>query len=279
MLDPPCSDHSQQERPLGMLDPSECKAAYSCFMDGSCYRHEIPELSRAGWAVVFYNSKGALVRGLYGSVPGHLRQTAQAGEYSACAGACVNMYYDTIGYSDCKGVIKAHELPLQRRLSGRRFHSATCRVAATAEGFGFSKDLVKVKAHQVWEDMVTEHDKFLFLGNEAADKFAKAGANLHCLDTKVIKEADWLLKEARMVAALIVKFFDLWPASNVAQQKGKRKQRLLKRPSAEPALKVHGNASAGPSQGPLSVQHQNRNAFCDWFFVNKRWYCRDCFFL
>ena len=179
---------------MGMLDPSECKAAYSCFMDGSCYRHEIPELSRAGWAVVFYNSKGVLIRGLYGSVPGHLRQTAQAGEYSAYAGACANMDGDTTGYSDCKGVIKAHELPLHLRLSGKRFHSATCRVAAVAEGFSYLKDLVKVKAHQKWEDMASEYDKFLFIGNEAADKFAKAGANLHGLDPKVISNADWLLK-------------------------------------------------------------------------------------
>ena len=80
-----------------------------------------------------------------------------------------------------------------------------------------------------------------------------------------------------MVAALIAGIFDLWPASNVALEKGKRRTRLLKKPSAEPALKVHGNASVGPSQGPLSVQHQNRNSCCDWFFVNQRWYCRDCF--
>ena len=159
---------------------------------------------------------------------------------------------DTTGYSDCKGVIKAHELPLHLRLSGKRFHSATCRVAVVADGFSYLNDLVKVKAHQVWEDMVSEQDKFLFIGNEAADKFAKAGANLHGLDPKVISEADWLLKEAKMVAALIVGIFDLWPASNVALEKGKRRTRLLKKPAAaEPALKVHGNASAGPSQGPL----------------------------
>ena len=40
---------------------------------------------------------------------------------------------------------------------------------------------------------------------------------------------------------------------------------------------VHGSKRDGLSQGPTSMQHQNRNGFCDWFFVNKRWYCRDCF--
>ena len=54
-------------------------------------------------------------------MPGHLRQTAQAGEYSAYAGSCVNLEGDTIGYNDCKGVIKAHKLPLHLRLSGSAF--------------------------------------------------------------------------------------------------------------------------------------------------------------
>eukprot|EP00959_Pyramimonas_sp_CCMP1952_P093186 1950596-Pyramimonas_sp.AAC.1 len=54
-------------------------------MDGSCHRHVVKELSRAGWAVTMVGKDGELLGVLKGPVWAPWPQTPQAAEYAAFA--------------------------------------------------------------------------------------------------------------------------------------------------------------------------------------------------
>ena len=89
-------------------DPSKDDFSVSgnIFMDGSCFRSVVKELSRAGWSYVSVSDSGQELGHVYAPLASPLPQTAQAGEFGACTAACQNAVAPARGYSDCQNVVE-----------------------------------------------------------------------------------------------------------------------------------------------------------------------------
>eukprot|EP00959_Pyramimonas_sp_CCMP1952_P261359 5464352-Pyramimonas_sp.AAC.1 len=71
------------------------------FIDGSCQRHPIKELSRAVYAITMNAEDGTCLGEARGPVWAHLPQTPQAAEYAARCVAAQFLVMPTTIYSDC----------------------------------------------------------------------------------------------------------------------------------------------------------------------------------
>eukprot|EP00959_Pyramimonas_sp_CCMP1952_P268512 5614402-Pyramimonas_sp.AAC.1 len=152
------------------------------FIDGSCQRHPIKELSRAAYAVCMHAEDGTCLGEARGPVWAHLPQTPRASEYVARCVAGQFIALPSIIYSDCASVVAHSKLPLPERYSRRRSYSGMIRQANNFEG-RFVEDIVKVKAHlDVNEEGITDRAIFLRMGNADADASAKHALQLHPSD-------------------------------------------------------------------------------------------------
>ena len=137
--------------PQGPEEPREGDVWGHLFLDGSCNRHIINELSRAAWAITMHDDAGVLLYEVRGPVWAQYPQTPQAGEFLARGMAGTLAKYDSVLYSDCLNVVKHSNLPLPDRLSGKRVYSGIIMEANAREGSKIG-DVIKVKAHQDLEE-------------------------------------------------------------------------------------------------------------------------------
>ena len=182
------------------------------FLDGSCFPSVVPECSRAAWAVVQTDEEGQVRRSISGVVPGHLPQTAQAGEYCALEAAAQAASAENTLYGDCQGVVADAQRGWCPRGWAKRMYGGCMRAAFTStQAHSALCTMAKVKAHQQL-DTLQGRDLELARGNAAADELAKAASSRHpqpCSAHKASTAAQ--LADAEQVALLIGRASARWP--------------------------------------------------------------------
>ena len=181
------------------------------FLDGSCQRHVIRELSRASWCISMSWDDGKCLGEVRGPVWAHFPQTPQAGEYFARCVVSQFIEYPSVMCSDCANVVHHSLLPLPERYSGKRSYSGMSMQANTFESSKVEA-IIKVKAHlDVEEQGISARERFLRRGNNDADAGAKHGLQLHPSDPARMLEVDALVTVARAYCILAANLLPLWP--------------------------------------------------------------------
>ena len=199
------------ESPEGPKVPRNGHMWGHLFLDGSCQRHVVRELSRAAWCVSMNSDGGKCLGEVRGPVWAHFPQTPQAAEYSARCVVAQYVSFPSTLYSDCANVVHHSQLPLPERYSGKRSYSGMIMHANHVEG-NLITSIVKVKAHRdVEEAGISAHEKILRIGNRDADAGAKHGLLLHPSDNDANAEVDALVKVARAYCVLAANLLPLWP--------------------------------------------------------------------
>ena len=184
------------------------------FWDGSAYKHVVKELSRSGWGFVSVDPQGEVIASVSGAVGRPFPQTSQAGEYSGYSAAAQCLDGPTVGYADCDGVVRTHSAPKAVRFSHRKKYAGSAVFAASTH----LGEVRKVKAHTVDSPDLSPEDRFLMLGNDAADRAAKHGASLHPQATpEETAQVDRLVSTARAVCRVAAAVLPSWPKLDLSE--------------------------------------------------------------
>ena len=142
-------------------------------MDGSCHRHTIRELSRAGWAVVMVSGEGELLGVLKGPLWDPWHQTLQGSEFGALAWTGLYAEGPSACFSDCPNVVLHQSFCSADVLSAKRQYSGL--VLQARHHFGtFCRSFDKVSAHMnADEPGISSAERFRRRGNNYADIAAK----------------------------------------------------------------------------------------------------------
>jgi hypothetical protein len=149
------------------------------YLDGSCTRHIVPELSCAGWVFVQLGEDGEVVAKAFGPVWRSLPQTPQAAEFCAYAAAPQLLLGPSTSYGDCSNVISAANMDVQRALSWRRPHAGIIKATLKEPGLRRVKGVLKVKTHVNEREVEDPNLKRHARGNTFADEAAALGADVH----------------------------------------------------------------------------------------------------
>ena len=186
------------------------------FVDGSCDQHPIKELKRASWSCVQVDAEGNKVASAHGTVPRHLPQTSQAGEFAALVAATRAAGGTCCVYGDCSNVVKSWTQPKSSWLQKGDVYGGVMQEARRANSEGFINDMQWVKAHQSISTLVKVASADAIrkaMGNDFADGKAKEGLLLHPQPEHVDKVVcDRMVKHTRQVCFLAAKILPLWPS-------------------------------------------------------------------
>ena len=149
------------------------------YVNGSCTRHPIREMSRASFAVVMCNSRGEEVISVTAPVWANLPQTPQASEYCAAAAAIELIGPQAVVHSDCSNVVRDMKAPFAVGTSARKVYAGVTRGARTSLNFPRLGDFVKVPAHVKITDELQGQARVRAVGNDCADRRAKEA--IHCV--------------------------------------------------------------------------------------------------
>ena len=184
----------------------------SVYVDGSCTRHPIRDLSRAGFSVVMCNSKGGEVISVTAPVWAHLPQTPQASEYCAVAGAVQLAGPNAVIHSDCSNVVRDMTLPYAAGTASRKMYAGITRDARTNERFGALGGVVKVPAHVKVTDDLLGIDRVHAIANDVADRRAKQALDCHdAALPELEKKVGLLVRDAKMVIRVAAATLACWP--------------------------------------------------------------------
>jgi hypothetical protein len=147
------------------------------FADGSCSKTGFRSLDRASWGVVEVDEDGKAIAGWMGVVPSDMLQTSQAGEYMAAAYAAQVAMGETVLHDDCSNVVRDLLRDTHLLNNESRAYAAPAMKVADWDHYG-QMEVIKVKAHVSFQGLEGE-DLFRAVGNDAADKFAKAATKIH----------------------------------------------------------------------------------------------------
>ena len=221
------------------------------FMDGSCYKHAVRELSRAGFAVVMVSDDGKLLGVLKGPVWAPWPQTPQASEFVALMWSALYTEAPADCYSDCSNVVLLQSLGVAEALGAKRQY-AGCVLQARHHFGRFCKAFHKVAAHlNSDEEGISAGERFRRVGNGYADVFAKEGARRHpSLNPTELDEIDRKLDIARATLLGGAELVPLWPK-----------------------VEFRGLERVQPPRAPKDDQLYVE---CDWARMGSSWRCRVC---
>ena len=182
------------------------------YVDGACYPSHIPDMCRAGWAVVQAPNNGLPCKVLYGPVWPPLPQTPQCAEWVAWAVAHQVATESAVVYSDCSGVTRAHGAALRVALRPTALFAGIVRSTMSDPGRTSITSCVKVKAHLFVQEGMPAQLVSHIINNERADRFAKLGARMHPQPSQELAEA-WQqeLDDTQVFAKLLLALWPLWP--------------------------------------------------------------------
>ncbi len=182
--------------------------------DGSCTTHVYPELRRAATSIVQRQPGGNVVKRILCPVATPLPQTPQSAEYMVVAlvqqlaqkGRHVDLAVD------CLNVVRDSNLPFRTAVSAKRVHAGIMRSARLDDNWNRHITVRKVKAHANPEQAANERDRQDAIGNDWADKNAKAALLLHPrpspVDEAMLEAA---IKRARLVVRTIAAVTQVFP--------------------------------------------------------------------
>ena len=227
------------------------------YVDGACYPSPVPDMCRAGWAVVQRPGPGLACKVLYGPVWPPLPQTSQCAEWVAWAVAHQVATAPAVVHSDCSSVTNAHGAPLQVSLRHRSLYAGIVRSTLNDPGRACIPSCVKVKAHLTLQEGMPAQLVDHIVNNERADRFAKLGAMAHPQPPQEVVDS-WQrdLSDLDSFASLLVAVWPLWPKPIKA-----------------------GRLPAGPvgrrGRRPSAVSNPNATRH-QWVYGLGRWQCSAC---
>ena len=182
------------------------------FVDGSCMRHTVRELSRAASSVCMIDKAGDLIAELRAPVWSPYPQTPQSAEFSAFTWSNVMASHvsDCHVFSDCSNVVntairdKSVQLSPKRMYAGAflQCHGQCSGVAAcTKVAAHLDRDAPDIPPDERWRRR----------GNHHADVGAKMAVLLHPRDDGLLQDADRLVAHARATLRLAANLLVHWP--------------------------------------------------------------------
>ena len=166
---------------------------------------------RAAWAAVQADADGKEIKAMWGVVDKHMEQSANTAQHVGLINALAKAEPGCEFVTDCATISHAWDKGMKFAAAAKRPHGGIWREASQLIHFGRGPSRIrKCKAHQ--NISVLEGDeKFTALGNDAADKRAKAALSENDLRgdirKKVIDDNDW----AGKVAGELGKRLAEWP--------------------------------------------------------------------
>ncbi len=222
------------------------------YFDGSCSTHVIPELRRAGWAIVVKDADGKPVARISSPLWRSLPQTPQAAEYVAYAAAVQFVAGASIFYGDCANVIRqAGAVPKKVCTPTARYSGVMRDTQRVPERLRQVVEFRKIKAHVDPNAIADLEQRGHAQGNAEADLLAKAAARRHPPQSPA-EEAllETNIDDAVSIIKLAAAVLRHWPP----QEKTPRPKRTGAGPGAP---KKNGRAHV-------------------WEFVDSAWRCRVC---
>ncbi len=201
------------------------------YVDGSCSTHAIPELRRAGWAVVVTTPEGRPIASISSPLWRDLPQSPQAAEFVAHAAAVQYMAGPSIVFGDCENVVRqATARPKVRVAPGKKYSGVMRDVLKYPQRLAHQEQFRKVKAHVNIDALENEEDKRHARGNAWADELAKEAARSQPAPTPAeqgILDVD--IADARSIVKYAAEALRKWPpldrkASGEKRQAGRRKE-------------------------------------------------------
>ena len=202
-------------------DPDHIAAA----TDGSCFPHVIRGLSRAGWALVFFDPRsGALGVAVFGHVWASLPQTAQAGEHVGLAALYGFLEHQgltsKVAYVDCKSVANLPSAPLAKQLCHTARYAGVRRSSLVRRHTHLVADVRWTPAHRSEEQIarLEGEDMHIARANAYADELAKRGAKLHPPQSdQIMKDIEREAKACKIVLQLAAKILPLFSVDRFAK--------------------------------------------------------------
>ncbi len=185
------------------------------FIDGSCSTSVFKGLQRAALALVQLNDGAKPTKTVSVPLWSSLPQTSQAAEHAAYAGLSHVLDGRAIAYGDCQGVLDLAAKCPAERYSGRKKYAGILRsMLKFPQGMAHIADTKKVKAHQHVASITDDHERWLAVGNDLADKAAKAARERHPAPPKELADLIrfWEIRAplvVRAVATAMVQFSPL----------------------------------------------------------------------
>ncbi len=150
------------------------------FIDGSCSTAVFRGLERAALAIVQLADDATPVKTVSVPIWATLPQTSQSAEHAAYAGVSHVLEDDATVYGDCKAVVDMACLPPERRFDGRRKYAGVhLSMRKFPTGLAHITKVTKVKAHQCIDGIKDDNERWRAIGNDLADKAAKAAVLRH----------------------------------------------------------------------------------------------------
>jgi len=236
-------------------DRSDWTFSGEVYYDGSCFQHEVQELSTASFGIVQLNSEGEVTAELRGTVPIHMPQSAQSAEHCGRSAAIQHLVSQSTLYGDCLNVVKAGRKPSKFAAGYKSFHGGPRRQSDASGRSHFVSQDIKVKAHRKEEQADGHNDLIRIRGNNAADKVAVSAQQLHpgiagADDVKIGHDSAKL----RRVAATIADTLCLWP-------------------KAERSEKGEATSSKSKRQSCKTPDHPEGH---EWHWQHGLWRCKRC---
>ena len=218
LLPPPLSSppaglgHEQFEAWTRNGEPIEEVLEGEVFTDGSCTKLGPITWHRTGWSVVKVSQSGILQGYIRGVVGSGLPQTSPASEHVAClAAAAAPGGQVSCALSDYKG-LEHLEAKAPWTVYNRQQIYAGVKLQIRGKAPNDFK-VEKVKGHARVEEASTEREKYLAVGNDYADRTAKAAADQQPQPTAhQLQEYQFQIAFLRQYLAYIPRALARWPA-------------------------------------------------------------------
>ncbi len=222
------------------------------YFDGSCSTHVIPELRRAGWAIVVKDAEGKPIARISSPLWRSLPQTPQAAECVAYAAAVQFVAGASVFYGDCANVVRqAGAAPRKVCAPTARYSGVMRDTQRVPERLGHVVEFRKIKAHVDPNAIEDPEQRSHAQGNAEADLLAKDAARRHPAQSpaeEAMLATD--MEDAVHIIKLASAVLRHWPP----QEKTPKPKR----------------AGAGPG----APRKEGRAHV--WEFVDSAWRCRAC---
>ncbi len=150
------------------------------FIDGSCTTSVWREMQRAAFSAVQVSEEGRAEKTVSMPLWSSLPQTPQAAEHAVMAAVVQLLRGPSTIFGDCKGVIDAMAKGPKGYLDGSlRYGGVLLFTQKYPEGLSHVREIVKVKAHQCINAALSPTERWRAVGNDLADKAAKAAVGRH----------------------------------------------------------------------------------------------------
>ena len=231
-------------------------------VDGSCEPHAVAYLTRASWAVVFFDPiTGERLHAASGPVWASLPQTSQAAEYSAMAALAQLAERSSLrmhGHSDCRAVVSEVSRCPAQMLRHSAMYAGVLRSTKVAGDMASLATLNWTRAHRSAAVIagLPQDERNIAMANAQADHLAKEALSSHdAVDPLVGRDLADSIMKARTVLRLACAVLPLFPRIG-------RLGRSAKTEDADAAPVVE--PPVAPPSPPLQIRpHAWNNGQCE----------------